>query len=95
MGIHCRPSAVIVKVVRDYRGEIMVIAPSGSCDPRSILDLISLWLSQGTQVTLQVSGSYERKFAAKLAKLFARNFDYPPDPASTSPLCNPPPIGAA
>lgn len=86
MGIHCRPSAVIVKETRDFRGELEVIAPNGRCDPRSIMDLISLGLAEGTQIELRIHGRSEKKFAPKLVELFERHFDFPPDPASTSPL---------
>lgn len=95
MGIHCRPSAVIVKESRAFRGEIDVVAPDGHCDPRSILDLISLGLAEGAPVTIRVCGPGEKKFAPKLAELFERHFDYPPDADSSSPLRNAPPIGAA
>lgn len=78
MGIHCRPSAVIVKETMEYPGEIVVIAESGSCDPRSILNLIALGLGEGTAVTLRVSGEDEEAFARKLVALFERHFDFPP-----------------
>ncbi len=31
-GIHCRPSAVIIKAVKNYDGEIRVISEEGECD---------------------------------------------------------------
>ena len=95
MGIHCRPSAIIVKATRGYRGKIELAAPNGSCDPRSILDLISLGLTKDTRVTLRVSGRSEKKFALELVHLFERRFDFPPDPDSISPLVKAAPIGSA
>ncbi len=95
MGIHCRPSAVIVKETRDFRGELEVISPNGHCDPRSIMDLISLGLAEGTQVELRVRGAGEKAFARKLVELFERHFDFPPDPGSISPLRNSVPAGGA
>ena len=78
MGIHCRPSAIIVKEAREFSGSLEVVAPEGRCDPRSILDLISLCLTEGTTVTLRVSGRDETNFAQKLSELFERRFDFPP-----------------
>lgn len=95
MGIHCRPSAVIAREARDCACDLEVIAPTGRCDPRSILDLIALGLAEGTPVTLRVSGHGEEAVAAKFVELFERHFDFEPDPDSISPLRKPVSGGAA
>lgn len=76
-GIHCRPSACIVKATAAYPGEITVIAPSGSCDPRSIMALIALGLEQGTQITIRVEGPDEEEQCRRLVELFETHFDFP------------------
>ena len=77
-GIHCRPSAVIVKEGSAYSGEILVTAESGSCDLRSALECIMLGLEKGTEVTIRVTGPDEEAFGRKLVELFETHFDFPP-----------------
>ncbi len=77
-GIHCRPSAILVKEGMAYPGKILVTAPSGSCTLTSALELIMLGLEKGTKVAIQVSGPDEEAFGKKLAKLFETHFDFPP-----------------
>jgi phosphotransferase system HPr (HPr) family protein len=95
MGIHCRPSAIIVKATQDFDGDLEVVSPDGRCNPRSILELIAMGLSEGTTVMIRVSGPEEEKVAPRFVELFERHFDFPPDPNSISPLRNPPPSGAS
>ncbi len=77
-GIHCRPSAILVKEGCAYDGEIVVTADSGSCTLTSALELIMLGLEKGTPVAIQVSGPDEENMAKKLVELFETHFDFPP-----------------
>lgn len=76
-GIHCRPSACIVKATASYPGEITIIAPSGECDPRSIMALIGLGLEPGTPITIRVDGPDEEDQCRRLVELFETHFDFP------------------
>jgi phosphocarrier protein len=78
MGIHCRPSAEIVKAVRNYRGRIRVWNDDGECDPRSVVGLLSMALQEGARVRIAVEGEDEAETARMLAELFERQFDFPP-----------------
>ena len=77
-GIHCRPSAVLVKEGMAYTGEILVTAKSGTCTLTSALECIMLGLEKGAEVTIQVTGPDEEAFCKKLADLFEYHFDFPP-----------------
>ena len=77
-GIHCRPSAILVKEGCSYEGQILVSAPSGTCDLTSALECIMLGMEQGTELTIQVTGPDEEAYAKKLADLFETQFDFPP-----------------
>lgn len=86
-GIHCRPSAVITKEIMNYAGDVKVIADSGTCDPRSIMALISLGLHAGTKVRIRVAGPEEKEVCRKLVALFEKHYDFPPrDPNEPLPL---------
>jgi phosphotransferase system HPr (HPr) family protein len=76
-GIHCRPSALIVKEVADYDGALEVVAPSGSADLRSMIGLIGLGLAPNTEITLRVSGVDEAAMCDRLVELFECHFDFP------------------
>jgi phosphocarrier protein HPr len=77
-GIHCRPSAAIVKEVWHYTGRIQVVADSGESDLRSLFTLVSLALEEGAMVRIRVSGPSEEEFCNQLVELFERRFDFPP-----------------
>lgn len=77
-GIHCRPSAILVREGMAYAGEILITAEAGTCTLTSALELIMLGLEPGTVVTIQVSGPDEEAFCGKLVELFETHFDFPP-----------------
>lgn len=76
-GIHCRPSAILVKEGMAYSGEILITAESGTCTLTSALDLIILGLEPQAEVAIQVSGPEEEVFGKKLVELFETHFDFP------------------
>ena len=78
-GIHCRPSALIVKEFMGYSGTILVSNGECSCNIGSVMQLLSLELSKGRKVSIEVSGPDEEKTADRLAELFSTRFDFPPN----------------
>ncbi len=76
-GIHCRPSAVIVKHVKGYEGSIEVMGEKGTADLTSIMELMMLELFVGSQVKIRVSGPDEEKICDELVELFETHFDFP------------------
>lgn len=77
-GIHCRPSAILIKEGCAYDGNILITARSGTCNLKSALELIMLGLEQGAEVSIQVDGPDEEAFAQRLSELFETHFDFPP-----------------
>ncbi len=76
-GIHCRPSAILVKEGSSYPGDILVLSESGTCTLSSVLELIMLGLEPGAEVIIQVTGPEEETFCKKLVNLFETHFDFP------------------
>lgn len=80
-GIHCRPSGVILTAIKnefpDHQFQLLT-ADGGCTELDSILALISLALSKGTSVTLQVEGIDEEKAIKRIGDLFEFEFDFPP-----------------
>lgn len=75
-GIHCRPSALIIRDIGDYPGSVEVLTEEGQCNPRSMLGLMSLGLACGTRVTIRVEGPDEAEMAGRLKQLFETRFDF-------------------
>jgi phosphocarrier protein HPr len=76
-GIHCRPSAVIVREFESYAGEIQVRTKDGSVDCRSVMGLLTLGLEQNMHVTVQVEGPDEETVCRKLVELLETEYDFP------------------
>jgi phosphocarrier protein HPr len=77
-GIHCRPSAAIVKESMAFQGELSVTSPNGTCDLKSIMGLLALGLAPGERISVTVKGPGEKAFAKTLKALFEKHFDFPP-----------------
>jgi phosphocarrier protein len=78
MGIHCRPSAVIVKEMQGYPGTMIVRMDAMEVDCRSIMGLLSLGLGKGVRVHLTVEGPDEVAMCRRLVALFEMRYDFPP-----------------
>lgn len=77
-GIHCRPSSHIIKTTQDYPGEIRLIhAENGKCTLGSMLDLMMMALTCGTEVQIEVEGPDEKAQLAKVIELFETEYDFP------------------
>ncbi len=78
MGIHCRPSAIILKEVKPYAGSVEVETSAGRTPVRSVMDLLGLGLEKGTLVKIRVEGPAEEAMADRLRDLFETDFDFAP-----------------
>lgn len=77
-GIHCRPSTVIAKELKDYPGEVRVVGADGECDPRSVMEIMTLELGPGNSVWIEVDGPNEESMCGRAVELFETHFDFPP-----------------
>lgn len=76
-GIHCRPTTVITQEAIKTDAVIRVIAPTGTCELGSALDLMMLALDEGTTITLQAEGPEEETAIWTFKQLFEKEFDFP------------------
>ena len=78
-GIHCRPAALIIKELQKHPDHQVVLHRNGDqCNPGSILALMSMGLSMGESVRVEVTGPDAERVADCVAELLSRNFDFPP-----------------
>ena len=76
-GIHCRPSALIVKYASGYEGQIRVVGERGQAGLRSIMELMTLELYPQSEILIQVEGPDEDRVCQELVDLFETHFDFP------------------
>ncbi len=85
-GIHCRPSAEIIKEVMGYPGNVRIASQSRESDLRSVMSLLALGLQQGTNILIRVTGPDEEAMCRKLVTLFETHFDFPPRAEGEPPV---------
>ncbi len=78
MGIHVRPSGLIIEKMKDYEGSITIKAGYGKVDLSDIMGLLSLGLACGDRIKVEVSGPDEDKVCSRVVELFETRFDFPP-----------------
>jgi len=78
LGIHVRPSGLIINDIQGYIGSIVLRAKEMEMELISIMDLLALGLEKGDELEISVSGPKEEEYCSKLVDLFQTNFDFPP-----------------
>jgi len=78
MGIHCRPSAIIIKEALKYQGTIVVRAATGTASLRSMLALMALELQKGMSIQVSVEGPDDACVCQHFVDLFETKFDFVP-----------------
>ena len=77
-GIHCRPSALIVKEALAHSVDIVAGQPGEKpVNVKSILSVVGLGLAHGTTVEIGVSGEDEEVICNRMVELFETRFDFP------------------
>lgn len=65
-GLHARPAASLVQFVKNYPGEVKIIKDGKEANAKSILNVMSLGIAKGTEITLIAEGEDEGKFVDEL-----------------------------
>jgi phosphocarrier protein len=74
LGLHLRPAGVFVKKAQQFESEIKVIRESYGVDAKSIIDLVTLAASQGTQLIIEAEGRDAQAAVDALAELVEQSF---------------------
>ena len=70
-GIHARPAGMVVKEAQKFTSEITVKAGGGSADAKKLMQLMSLGIRFGDEITVEASGEDE---AAAWCELYGEYF---------------------
>ena len=75
LGLHARAAAKFVQTASRFRSVVKIRRDSEEVDGKSILGILLLAASQGTRITLAVSGDDEKDAFSAVEDLITRNFD--------------------
>lgn len=75
-GLHARPCLAIVTTVRRYRSKVTLRSGDSEADAGDILQVMSLGVPQGSQVTLSAVGPDADDVLGALERLFADDFGF-------------------
>ena len=70
-GLHLRPCSAIVNTVSRHLAKVMIQKGSQVADAASILDLLSLAATQGTELVLSATGAEAEEALEAVAGLFS------------------------
>jgi phosphotransferase system HPr (HPr) family protein len=78
LGIHVRPSGLIIQETQNYSGKITLKSKGMELVLSSIMDLLALGLQAGDDLEIHIEGPEEETFIKKITELFETKFDFPP-----------------
>ena len=75
-GLHARPCLAIVNTVRQFGSKVQIRSGDEEADAGEILQLMSLGVPQGAEVTLSAQGPDAEQALDALVRLFADDFGF-------------------
>ena len=76
-GIHCRPSTHIYKEAVKYTSTLKAVSPSGGiANLKSMIEIITLALHCGDDVTVEAEGPDEAEALEAMCRSFQAIYDY-------------------
>lgn len=76
LGLHARAAAKLVKIASKFESEIIITneALENSVDAKSILNLLTLCASQGTELKVQTKGVDDKPALIEVERIFKEGF---------------------
>ncbi len=73
-GIHARPASVFVQTAGKFKSKVQIAAKGKKVDAKSILMIMSMGLSNGTEITISADGPDEADAVKTLVDLVDSKF---------------------
>lgn len=73
-GVHARPAAVFVEIAHRFPCEVHVIKENKKVNGKSIMGLMMLAMTRGTEITIETDGEQEEEALDTLSDLINSNF---------------------
>jgi phosphocarrier protein HPr len=74
LGIHARPAAKIAEIVKDAKKDVWLSTKNNKVDAGSIIDILSLGGSKGTEISIEVETDEDISILQKVCKLIESRF---------------------
>ena len=74
-GIHARPSALLVQTTKNFKSNVFIQKGSDHINAKSIMGIITLGASYGTELKIIAEGEDEESAVETLVKLFESKFE--------------------
>lgn len=75
LGIHARPAAMIAKLASSSGAKVWLIKEDEMVDAGSIIDILTLGCSKGTEVTLRMENHADEKLFMEIAGLIEQGIE--------------------
>jgi phosphocarrier protein len=75
-GLHARPCLAIVNTVRRFQSQVKICKGDEAANAGEILEIMSLGVPQGTEVTLEAKGPDADEAVDALEQLILNNFGF-------------------
>lgn len=73
-GLHARPGSILVKEASKFESDIQIIKDGKEVNAKSMLTVLSLGVSKGQSLEIQVSGPDEKEAIDALVSLVEKKF---------------------
>jgi phosphotransferase system HPr (HPr) family protein len=73
-GLHARPAGLLAQTAKLFRSRIRVLRAAQEADGKSILSLMLLEVTPGTELTIQAEGDDEVEAVSRLADVVESRF---------------------
>jgi phosphocarrier protein len=74
-GIHARPSAILVQTTKNFKSNIYMEKNSDRINAKSIMGIITLGASYGTELKIIAEGEDEEDAVETIVRLFESKFE--------------------
>lgn len=75
LGLHARAAVKLVNLANRFVSSVKIVKDGNEVDGKSILGILTLAATQGSQVRLKISGKDETSAAEALTELINNRFD--------------------
>lgn len=74
VGLHARPATFFIQKANEFKSGIWVVKDERKVNAKSLLGVLSLGITRGTEITLVADGADEEESVTELIKLVTSNF---------------------
>ena len=74
-GLHARPASVFVSAATKFKSDLTIQKGEKKANAKSILSVLSLGISKGTEITISADGLDEEEAVSKLVELINQGFN--------------------